>query len=47
MSKKIGFVILVVFGVLEIVGVSIFLGLFDRIADKKIKEIHFFLIYIL
>ncbi len=47
MSKQIGFVILGVFGVLGIVGVSIFLSLFDRIVNKKIKEVHFFLIYIL
>jgi hypothetical protein len=42
MSKQIGFVILGVFGVVEIVGVSIFFSLFDRIVDKKIKEVHFF-----
>jgi hypothetical protein len=38
MSKQIGFIILGVFGVLEIVGVSIFSGLFDRIVDRDAKS---------
>jgi hypothetical protein len=39
MSKQVGYVILGVCGVIFILGASIFLGLFDRIIDKKIEEV--------
>jgi hypothetical protein len=41
MSKKIGFVTLGIFGVVHILGASIFLGFFKGIIDKKIREVNF------
>jgi uncharacterized membrane protein YuzA (DUF378 family) len=42
MSKQVGYVILGVCGVICILGASIFLGLFDGIIDKAIKEVNVF-----
>jgi hypothetical protein len=42
MSKQVGYVILGVCGFICILGASIFLGLFDGIIDKKIREVNVF-----